>query len=549
MEWSGLDAFPSVITLASDRNVSCHTVPHSDEYIQESNGILCNIASWAKDTWKLDHDALGDKSVIINRPIAGKSRINTAHLFSDCVVFLCGDTDSAVTMFLAWLNCCDHRLSEQPVKPAAHIVIIDHAAPKEDDFIRACSARPEAGELDDYGLRRGYFSAVRLSTCPSTALRIYDHIAMGTACVPWHKVKEAYFPSRRRRENLGRMWSRRNLSRLYQAWREKSTGSTRDPIELLTARLPGMERHRQIQRQIQRQSQRQSQRQNQRHISDRMDHMAVQSCRPETSDGKGLYSIIQEGDTYEDIKSDAIPVMASVLAVHSTLSYHWSDKGCYMEEHFRLRYRPALIDVLSCNPLIESNTDNYTQEQLGTSNTEARPSSLCSSLLRSAQRQWSRHIKAFVGCETRMDVVRIHLNNLQQHTLFLKNRICNTSCASCILQAWDTVLPCSHGLCRLCLRAKSTTTNESSQLCLEDCPICRLTFPDPCFFPMEPPTAVGRVLALDGGGVKGIVQLEILRLLEEKIGLDIPFTSFFDLVVGTSIGECRHFPRSSNVKY
>lgn len=47
----------------------------------------------------------------------------------------------------------------------------------------------------------------------------------------------------------------------------------------------------------------------------------------------------------------------------------------------------------------------------------------------------------------------------------------------------------------------------------------------------------GRVLALDGGGVRGHIQLEILALLEREIGLDLPLRSFFDLIVGTSIGE------------
>jgi patatin-like phospholipase/acyl hydrolase len=47
----------------------------------------------------------------------------------------------------------------------------------------------------------------------------------------------------------------------------------------------------------------------------------------------------------------------------------------------------------------------------------------------------------------------------------------------------------------------------------------------------------GRVLALDGGGVRGHIQLEILALLEREIGLDLPLRYFFDLIVGTSIGE------------
>ena len=43
-----------------------------------------------------------------------------------------------------------------------------------------------------------------------------------------------------------------------------------------------------------------------------------------------------------------------------------------------------------------------------------------------------------------------------------------------------------------------------------------------------------RVLCLDGGGVRGLVQLEILRQIEEE--LDAKITDRFDYIVGTSTG-------------
>lgn len=51
--------------------------------------------------------------------------------------------------------------------------------------------------------------------------------------------------------------------------------------------------------------------------------------------------------------------------------------------------------------------------------------------------------------------------------------------------------------------------------------------------------SAGRVLALDGGGVKGLVQLQILEHLLDKIGLreTVHISSFFDLLVGSSIGN------------
>ncbi|KAM0714688.1 hypothetical protein Q7P37_009705 [Cladosporium fusiforme] len=45
----------------------------------------------------------------------------------------------------------------------------------------------------------------------------------------------------------------------------------------------------------------------------------------------------------------------------------------------------------------------------------------------------------------------------------------------------------------------------------------------------------GSILSLDGGGVKGLIQLVMLSMLEQEIGLDLPLRCFFDLIVGTSI--------------
>jgi patatin-like phospholipase/acyl hydrolase len=53
----------------------------------------------------------------------------------------------------------------------------------------------------------------------------------------------------------------------------------------------------------------------------------------------------------------------------------------------------------------------------------------------------------------------------------------------------------------------------------------------------------GRVLALDGGGVRGHIQLEVLALLEREIGLDLPLRCFFDLIIGTSIGKGLFFKK------
>ncbi|KAF2963626.1 hypothetical protein GQX73_g9958 [Xylaria multiplex] len=52
----------------------------------------------------------------------------------------------------------------------------------------------------------------------------------------------------------------------------------------------------------------------------------------------------------------------------------------------------------------------------------------------------------------------------------------------------------------------------------------------------KPRFAGARTLCLDGGGIRGIIQLHVLRELEKILGPDLPVQLFFDLIVGTDFG-------------
>ena len=51
---------------------------------------------------------------------------------------------------------------------------------------------------------------------------------------------------------------------------------------------------------------------------------------------------------------------------------------------------------------------------------------------------------------------------------------------------------------------------------------------------VKPQEAGIRILSLDGGGIRGIVELAILQQIERALGVGLPIQAFFDLIVGTS---------------
>ncbi|KAK3996362.1 hypothetical protein QBC44DRAFT_403535 [Cladorrhinum sp. PSN332] len=114
------------------------------------------------------------------------------------------------------------------------------------------------------------------------------------------------------------------------------------------------------------------------------------------------------------------------------------------------------------------------------------------------------------------------------------------TCLACLSNAPTNMLPCKenqHGICEDCIRRYAGSKRHQSIVKLNRCPLgCHLA-QTPWSIRVKPKTAGPRVLALDGGGIRGIIQLAILLEIERAIGLQIPIQEFFDLVIGTGSGS------------
>lgn len=111
-----------------------------------------------------------------------------------------------------------------------------------------------------------------------------------------------------------------------------------------------------------------------------------------------------------------------------------------------------------------------------------------------------------------------------------------TTCLSCMCRPPEHMMPCRHSLCDDCVVLFGTANSGAEyHTDLTSCPFCRVHFQ--VRIRRLPPTKGPLILSLDGGGVRGIIQLGLLRALERRLGPlrigDIP-----DQCTGTSVGGC-----------
>jgi predicted acylesterase/phospholipase RssA len=115
--------------------------------------------------------------------------------------------------------------------------------------------------------------------------------------------------------------------------------------------------------------------------------------------------------------------------------------------------------------------------------------------------------------------------------------ICShATCFCCLMDVPEHALPCGHVICTACIKAYGKQTKSSVSVAC--CPLHRVStkWAHPTVVKFKPIGAGVRVLALDGGGIRGIVQLEVLRAIEKALGGYLPIQAFFDLIVGTGTG-------------
>lgn len=118
--------------------------------------------------------------------------------------------------------------------------------------------------------------------------------------------------------------------------------------------------------------------------------------------------------------------------------------------------------------------------------------------------------------------------------------ISTKTCLACLQSAPDHVLSCGHIYCSDCIKDFGQPL-DSRRYCylLDSCILCGdpdLQVKKKQYVQLDNRFGGARIMTLDGGGIRGIVELAILDKIVDRIGLPVPVRELFDLIVGTSTG-------------
>jgi hypothetical protein len=116
-------------------------------------------------------------------------------------------------------------------------------------------------------------------------------------------------------------------------------------------------------------------------------------------------------------------------------------------------------------------------------------------------------------------------------------------CLFCLREMPSRLLPCGHAICVRCVTAIASASRQSHSkdqraYDLHGCPLHTQAIhfdPKPALY-SKPRFAGNRILALDGGGVRGLIEVGILEAVDAELMSKIPIHHFFDLIGGTSTG-------------
>jgi hypothetical protein len=110
-----------------------------------------------------------------------------------------------------------------------------------------------------------------------------------------------------------------------------------------------------------------------------------------------------------------------------------------------------------------------------------------------------------------------------------------TTCLWCLDLPPEHVLSCGHALCESCVAGTASPTPYPYTFHPKICPLCLEQARG--YIRTKPPSVAPCLLSIDGGGIKVVWGIEILKKLDASLGPYERLQDYFHFVGGTSAGE------------
>lgn len=229
--------------------------------------------------------------------------------------------------------------------------------------------------------------------------------------------------------------------------------------------------------------------------------------------------------TSEDFTNFAVPYIASSLILDSfPPGYH-----SRLPPHLRVSLRSS---VSGFDPY-DYFRSQYKAMLLADHNIELKGSSeviLRSGFVKLVEDQFAQTFRRL----SEASASHIHESSMMRFASRLGAIIDSNFCLACLRRTPQYRLTCGQFVCEVCLTVFGEEAGLS--ILLRCCFICKEKMPTPASFKIHPPTAGTNILSIDGGGVRGIIPLKLLKSLEDEIDLPLPVQRFFKVVFGISSG-------------
>jgi hypothetical protein len=136
-----------------------------------------------------------------------------------------------------------------------------------------------------------------------------------------------------------------------------------------------------------------------------------------------------------------------------------------------------------------------------------------------------------------LNAADIHLRNLQRFAGHWARVHSVETCFLCLCRRPQSRFACQHMLCQVCVQVcGQNSAADPLTFTVLRCPLCRCRTGVPAIG-VRPKSARTRILSVDGGGSRGSVPFEVLRILERRFNVPTVLNRAFDQAIGTSAGS------------